>query len=326
MRSCSTERGEWVLDASDVLMAERVAKVLPQAREVHALLITAPDRLDAASCFDRVASVLHTFRCDELHAVRLRGGGAAAVATLLPPTLPALALEHVRLDAHGGAAALDTALALLTSGLRSLELHSCRIRRLGAKRIAPRLGALQHLTRLSISNTPCIDELTADLAALTALRVLRLGAWLTEGPGHPGDPDDADDPDDPEMPLCAIELRQPKPVAARVTALQALTRLEISTPVSRTTAVAFLRCAVRLPRLAELALQTQVTVVLPFLGGLRKRGVTLRLRIPAQPSLRDIARPHCGHHCTRRPHHSNRRAVHKCARSRSTIRRRWHRP
>jgi hypothetical protein len=92
--------------------------------------------------------------CERLRAARLRGGGAAAIVALLPPALPALALEHVRLDALGGAAELDATLALLTS-LQSLELHSCRIRRAGATRLARRIAKLQGLTALSIRSMPC---------------------------------------------------------------------------------------------------------------------------------------------------------------------------
>jgi hypothetical protein len=74
--SCATERGEWVLDAADAVLAAHIAELLPEAPEVHALLITTPDRLDAASAFDNVAGVLRAMPGEQLRAMRLRGGGA----------------------------------------------------------------------------------------------------------------------------------------------------------------------------------------------------------------------------------------------------------
>jgi hypothetical protein len=246
--------------------SKRVAELLPEAPEMHALLFTAPDRLDTACAFSNV-SVLHALPRERLRAARLRGGGAAAIVALLPPALPALALEHVRLEALGGAAELDATLALLTS-LQSLELHSCRIRRAGATRLARRIAKLQGLTALSIRSMPCIDELTERLGSLTSLRALSLGAWLADRPWLRPVHDE----------------QQLHSVAQHLGALQALTRLEVHTPLKAALTEAFLREASRLPSLAKLQLCAGVRAVQPFLASLRERGVVLRLRATIRPS------------------------------------------
>jgi hypothetical protein len=252
-RSCATVRGEWELDAADAALCVRAAELLLCVRDMRALLLTAPDSLDAAACAAHISAVLDAFRGDPcLESARLRGGAAAVLAPLLPPGLQALALESARVDVRV-IACLRSALATQT-GLRRLELRFCALGRDGASALTPALMRLRHLTALELEGLPpaSVSLLATALPALTALRRL-----VVHDDGN--DEREADDRDSDDMWFSNDVAAQE--VCAHVPALAALTELDMRMSEHlRSTqecyaAACVLREAVALPALARLRLR-----------------------------------------------------------------------